>query len=452
MVRKLLLILVILLSATGVLLILTTTVIDRTPYKETGFYREMDRRLDSLYEATSQLPGTGSLRIGWSTVNITPSDPVPLAGYGNRRPKTSAGIHDSSFVRSVVFEMGGKKAALVTADLLIIHPEISRRVWKLLSPEWSAEEIYFTATHTHSGPGGWAPGIIGKLFAGPYDPKIADQLAEKIAVSIRLAAVNTTAGSLSFIEFSVDNLVTNRLAKEKGTIDPWLKVLQIQNKSGRGFISFFSAHTTCFGHEFRKLSGDYPAALITSLEQDSSIQFAAFGAGAVGSMGPNVARKNDLEEVQQMAAALHEQIALFDLLGSPPLPPAPLHTYQLRVPLRAPYFKVTKHLALRPYLFNQIGGTYQNHIRVMQIGSVLMIGMPCDFSGELAEPLYRVAREKGLHLIITSFNGEYMGYVIKDKWYDLPKYEAKTMSWYGPDTGSYFSEIITRIIDATGNN
>jgi hypothetical protein len=75
------------------------------------------------------------------------------------------------------------------------------------------------------------------------------------------------------------------------------------------------------------------------------------------------------------------------------------------------------------------------------------LGFPCDFSGELAVFLYEYAQKQGLNLIITSFNGGYIGYVPHDQWYDINKYETRTMTWYGHDTGDYLTEIAKRIID-----
>ena len=66
--------------------------------------------------------------------------------------------------------------------------------------------------------------------------------------------------------------------------------------------------------------------------------------------------------------------------------------------------------------------------------------------------LYEYAASKQLHLILTSFNGGYIGYVPKDKWYDLPKYETRSMSWYGFDNGAYFLEMIKMLIDEAHND
>jgi hypothetical protein len=71
--------------------------------------------------------------------------------------------------------------------------------------------------------------------------------------------------------------------------------------------------------------------------------------------------------------------------------------------------------------------------------------MPCDFSGEFMPILEKVALEKHRKLIITSFNGSYMGYLTPDQYYTLPHYETREMNWLGKK-GSYFTELIEQII------
>ena len=43
---------------------------------------------------------------------------------------------------------------------------------------------------------------------------------------------------------------------------------------------------------------------------------------------------------------------------------------------------------------------------------------------------------------ITSFNGDYIGYVILPRYYHLGGYEPRLMSFYGPCVPDYFEELI----------
>lgn len=422
------------------------TVVDRSPYQEQYFYQEMDQRLDSLSEHYKPNKDSSRLQVGWSTVNITPTSPVPLAGYGARDPKEMEGVMDSSYIRTLIFQRGKEKIALITADLLIVHPELRNMVYQRLPDHWTPDELYFTATHTHSGQGGWAPGLVGELFAGQFENALIEYLSSAMIKSIMLAEQSMAPGHLAVGELSADHLVRNRLVKDKGIIDPWFKALMIQKDSLKALFTSFSAHATCFGPDNHDLSGDYPAYFNELLEDDEQFGFTAFSAGAVGSMAANTGSDDSRTNAQTMAIQLKEQLDLLLMIGLSWQTDLTLDAFKLKLPLRSPYFKVSTDLALRPYLFNAAFGKYEHDVSVMILGKAIFVGLPCDFSGELAVLLYAQAREMGYQLFITSFNGGYAGYVIKDEWYDLKKYEARTMSWYGPDMGSYLSEIVSRIL------
>jgi hypothetical protein len=76
-----------------------------------------------------------------------------------------------------------------------------------------------------------------------------------------------------------------------------------------------------------------------------------------------------------------------------------------------------------------------------------MVGLPCDFSGELVADLTQYAQKKGFQLMITSFNGGYIGYITPDKYYQRDTYETLTMNWFGPSNGAYFQEMVRDLID-----
>jgi hypothetical protein len=42
----------------------------------------------------------------------------------------------------------------------------------------------------------------------------------------------------------------------------------------------------------------------------------------------------------------------------------------------------------------------------------------------------------------TSFNGDYIGYVIPLKYYHLNGYEPRTMSFFGPNVPDFFVDLI----------
>lgn len=70
------------------------------------------------------------------------------------------------------------------------------------------------------------------------------------------------------------------------------------------------------------------------------------------------------------------------------------------------------------------------------------ISTPCDFSGELALGIKDCLRARGADAAITSFNGDYVGYVIPARYYHMSGYEPRLMSFFGPNVPDYFDEMI----------
>jgi|TARA_B110000503_G_scaffold143711_1_gene247425 neutral ceramidase len=445
--------LVVLLSIIAVLTMATVTWVDRTPYIELDFYQKMTSELKDVRQDFPKWTGGDTLLIGWSQVNLTPYGLVPLAGYGNRKPKEMTAVHDSIFVNTVIFSNGTMKAALVTADLLIIHPEITNLLEeKLKTIDWQLSQVFLTATHSHSSMGGWAPGLVGNLIAGTYDQKYVQHIVDKMILSIQIAEATLNFGAMGYSELIVPSLVRNRLVGAEGLVDPSLKILGLKSGGQEGLHLVFSAHATCLGGTNHEMSRDYPGILVDELINQTNLTYAAYSAGAVASMGPN---SNDLRQFEGSNYLGHElsaQIALLQQFGLPYQNDLKLRSLRFPLFLRDPMVKISQHLALRPWIFNWAFGEYAAEISLLQLNDVLMIGLPCDFSGELAMELYEYAASKQLHLILTSFNGGYIGYVPKDKWYDLPKYETRSMSWYGFDNGAYFLEMIKMLIDEAHND
>jgi neutral ceramidase len=191
-----------LLLTSGLLIIFlssTLTRIDRTPYKALDFYKKSIHEINQLLTKNPSRSIGDTLLIGFARANLTPSESAPLAGYGNRRPKEMTSVHDSIYVNTTVINNGKNKIAIVSADLLIIPPEVTALLKeKLFNKGWSLPEIFLSATHTHSSLGGWAPGLVGNMIAGTYNAKYPEFIANQIVASIQMAEKRLNAGSWSF--------------------------------------------------------------------------------------------------------------------------------------------------------------------------------------------------------------------------------------------------------------
>lgn len=426
------------------LAVCTLTTVDRTPPEDQDHYTEMMNRLDSLslkIQPTTAEP----LSIGFSKVSITPDSTMALAGYGARDPKEFQDILDSVFVRTIVLKTSSRKAAILSADLLIIHPKMTQALHsKLEKIGWNKDEVFLTAIHSHSSIGQWAPGLVGGLFAGEYEEKVAGIIADRMVESLINASQQVASASFGYSSSLNPDLVHNRLVQEEGIEDPNLKNLIFDTEKGKILFSAFSAHATCLTTKSHSLSADFPGYFHQKIATDTSFIFSQYAAGPVGSMGPDTPTMGQVERTKYLGEELALSVSLPNSFSDSTV----VRTFRFPINLGKPQFKISTDIALRPYLFYYAFGDEKAEVSVLQLGTKLIIGMPCDFSGELAIPLYEYARQKGFELIITSFNGGYIGYITEDKWYDLKKYETLTMNWYGPGNGAYFSEVVQKIIDA----
>ena len=440
-----------LLLTSGLLIIFlssTLTRVDRTPYRALDFYKKSIHEINQLLTKNSSRSIGDTLLIGFARANLTPSELAPLAGYGNRRPKEMTRVHDSIYVSTTVINNGKNKIAIVSADLLIIPPEVTALLKeKLFNTGWSVPEVFLSATHTHSSLGGWAPGLVGNMIAGTYDAKYPEFIANQIIASIQMAEKRLNAGAWSFNELSIPTLISNRLVGTQGITDTSLKLIALKSGMQEGVHVFYGAHATCLSGENKQMSRDYPGVFSDWMVKNTPLDFAVYSAGAVASMGPETGPKQGFDRAQFMGEEMAKQVALIQQFGFPYENQLNLSFFRIPLFLRQPIVKISENWALRPWVFKWAFGHSPLEISMIQLNDLIMIGLPCDFSGELAVELYAYAKAKNLNLIISSFNGGYAGYVPDDKWYDLEKYEPRSMSWYGHDSGAYFVEIIKLLID-----
>lgn len=439
----------IMLSTFTILLILglaTITPVDRTHVHETGYYQKAVARLDSLLAAQSNTTGS-YFKAGWAKSNMTPSYPVPLSGYGDRKGALSIGVHDSVWVRGFVFDNGVNKTALITLDALLVPPSVTYELKKRLPEiDFSLENVFLSATHTHCSYGAWADSWIGNQFAGEFDQQVVDDISDAIISTIQKALYNVDHAKLGFSKYDAGELIHNRLVGEKGIIDPWFRLIKIQKESGEiGLITTFAAHATCLSGSEMRFSRDYPGTLVDSLETLPNVEFAAYCAGGVGSHRPASGGFGQFERMSWLASKLKSKISS-DYSLIPVYTELNMDAFQFDLPLREPHWRISTNWRLRPWIFNLLNEPTPHYISILKIGNIVLAGTPSDFSGELIPEIEYVSEPLGIDFIATSFNGGYVGYITKDKWYDLHEYETFIMNWFGPYNGAYFVEIIQRLI------
>ncbi|MBX2962552.1 MAG: neutral/alkaline non-lysosomal ceramidase N-terminal domain-containing protein [Cyclobacteriaceae bacterium] len=414
--------------------------------------RSIDRSKakQGMEETVASLPSAAkpisSFQVGYAKVNLTPSFPVATAGYGKRKGKLIEGIRDSIFVRAMVIHNGSERVAIVSADLLIIPPTVSAILEKeLVQIGFSLENTYLGATHSHNSIGHWGEGATTFLY-GSYEEEVVRFIVDKIKECVSAAARTTQPARINYGTVAIPQAVRNRLIKN-GPVDSLLRVMEVvaHNNSKQVLLSY-TAHATCLSASDLRLSRDYPGALVDSLEA-KGYSFAMFLAGAVGSHSCKIPEGEDC--ISWMASEVSSNLRLH-ANEFKPMRDSSLAFYRVSLLLPDPQPKLTGSLALRPWLFRYAFGEYPVYLNALALGEVLMIGTPCDYSGEFNNQLDQYASQYGLTTMITSFNGGYIGYVTPDKYFDENYHETRLMNWYGYGNGDYVTSSIKALIEHSG--
>lgn len=432
--------------------------VDHTSYLETDYFRQTLANIekqasDDHHTAPSTLyVGTGKASIIPQITGTTKQveqgifPGLPLGGYGARKGAPATGTLDPLHVKAVWLRRGDMEGAIVAMDMLTPPFEMidsfRREVVKRL--QLPPGRFYFGASHSHGGPGGWAHGLVGEAFAGPYEPGFNDWLMERVFESLESARESLQPATIAFDETAMPDWVHNRLVHEHGIEDPMLQSLFIQPESGPLItIGSFSAHATVMGSDSLQFCGDYPGHWTQAVESGTG-GFAMFLAGGVGSHSPSVQSKNH-EAAEEMGQALaHQTMRQWKSAVFERQPAFSMVEWDVHLP--EPHVRLGGNIRLRPWLSKKLLPIELSvSLPGLRLGNILLIGTPCDFSGELAAGLREHFQVRGFQSMITSFNGDYIGYVVPQKYYYLNAYESKIMSFYGPATAPYLTDMIRRL-------
>jgi hypothetical protein len=416
--------------------------VDRTPAEELGSYGTTMKTLEELNFAEQVVKPVKGFSVGYSKVNLTPDHKTATAGYGNRRGKLFTSVHDSIYVRTIVIDNGANRAAIVSADLLIIPPRVTEQLEsKLQTIGFSLNNTFLGATHTHNSIGNWADGATQFLY-GDYDDSIVDFIADKIVESIRAASANLLPSKLRTRWVAAPEEVSNRLI-DGGPEDSLMRSVEfVRNDSSKLVLLSYTAHATCLYSRDMELSRDYPGVLVDALEK-KEYAFAMFMAGAVGSQKAS-APTMGWDCVAHVGSQLAEKYRAAEETLS--VKDSTIAMVRIRLSLSDPQVKVTPDWKVRSWLFRKSFGEFPVYLTGLRVGDVVFLGTPCDFSGELNLRLDSTANKLGLKSFVTSFNGGYMGYVTPAKYYDVKHYETQLMNWYAPGTGEYVEQCLEKLM------
>jgi hypothetical protein len=213
----------------------------------------------------------------------------------------------------------------------------------------------------------------------------------------------------------------------------------------KAVIGSFSAHPTTLGYSNMEISADYPGYWQRKIETTSA-DLAVFFAGSVGSQGPVVENK-DFHKTQMIGEALADSLNRH-LLKTNLTNEITFSSISLKIQLPRYNMRLTSKINLSTLLTNKLMPFPENvYLQAFRIGKMIWITTPADFSGEYALQIKNSLAVKGFSANVSSFNGNYIGYIIPGRYFYLDKYESKTMGLFGPNMGDYTMDLIRQITE-----
>jgi len=297
--------------------------------------------------------GQQSFLIGSGLHDITgPAAEVGMMGYVELKQQT-AGIHQRLRSRAFVIASpcNGKRVVFVSADLGMVFQgvkqQVVRRLKATFGPLYSDENVLLSATHTHSGPGGYSHYALYNLSTFGFEPKNFEAIVQGIYQSIvraheHLAPGRITLAAGDLLEASRNrSLEAYRLnppeerARYAYDTDKRMTLLRFTKDSGAevGLINWFAVHATSMGQAHQYISGDNKGYASYLFEKSRGTRYdatgdtfvAAFAQSNEGDVTPNIfggedgGGRDDFESTELSGRKQYERAASLYASATTPL-------------------------------------------------------------------------------------------------------------------------------------
>jgi hypothetical protein len=383
--------------------------------------------------------GQAQFRAGAARREITPTEPVPMWGYGDRHDALSTGILDPLHADALVLECAGKKLAIVSLDLGRAPTERSlQNIRKRIKEEAGIEFSFIAGSHTHHGPVLELSDEPGK-GKGKFDAALRyyPVLEENIVAAIVEANSKLTAARMATGTVQLQGFNRNRQTRiEPKPVDRELAVLRIDDKSGQSvaIVVNFTGHPTTIPSSVLKFSADYVGAMKSEVTSRTGAA-TLFMQGAAGDQsvlpddphkGYEAFGKALGDEVVKLASGLEPK----DVANPSLEVKEDRFRFSSRIDLSNPMVLAAYQKAFFPELIPNFVDEYADGVRprltvALLNGDVAVVGVSGEFFANHALRLKARARVK--QLFFFGYSNGYHQY--------FPTIEAVAEGGYGADQG-----------------
>lgn len=379
-----------------------------------------------------------SLMAGTAKVNITPTTPIPMSGYGGRKDPFK-GVHDDIFARVIAFSDGKNKAVLISLETV----GISNVFWKDFTVELEKkmgikkEFVLLSAVHNHNGP-------VTNVYNESTSPEALayiEELKGKIISATREAINKMVPVSIGVGKGECRMNINRRAQNGKGEItlgmnpygpcDHEVGVIRVDDTSGKpvSLIINWPCHAVVLGPKNYLITGDWPGAASAYVEKSVGGNFIApITIGASGDInsiyGPHIDFENN-------NAYAYGKDAIGEDLGKESLRVAKVLKTFYNATISASQRVISlpaKEKEKEPGNLQQPNSTENDSLKVrltvVKIGNIVLTGV----SGEVFNEISVKMRNQSPYantFMVTHCNGS-SGYLVTDSAYAEGGYEVSS--------------------------
>lgn len=235
------------------------------------------------------------LQLGTAREIITPEVGSQLYGYAPDVFSTS--VEDDLTATAFYFKQGETEALMISTTVCSFRNKLAQSILALIEEKYGIpkENIFLSATHTHSG-----PNLTGNAGWGDIDQKYRDEIfVPSILSVVKKAKENTQPVTMSFARGKSDVGINRRQLSQKGNqvflgqnpwgpYNPYMTVLTFNGESGRcvANIIHYGCHGTSAGAN-TEITRDWSGHMTDALEAVSG-GITAFFNGPEGDIGPRL--------------------------------------------------------------------------------------------------------------------------------------------------------------------
>lgn len=397
--------------------------------------------------------GEQTWRAGVARVNITPKQPLWMAGYAVRT-RPAEGTRLNLWAKALVLEDAtGNKAVLITTDLLGLPEEVSENIRERLKIKFglSKAQVLLNSSHTHSGP------VLGSALSDIYPLDAAERQKviqytrqlENQLVNLVGEAFKTIEPALVYAQNGVTRFQVNRRSNQEATLlqqtelkgpnDYAVPVIKVVSTKGKlKAVAFgYACHPTVLNDY--KWSGDYPGYAQEELEKNYPGVTALFFQGAGAEQNPLPRRTEALARQygRELASAVNR--VLEEVM--PALSPTLKVAYsEINLPLAKPPTQAAlqqiandstvaynQRWAVRMLAELRQGKpfrtAYPYPLQVWKLGDQILLGLGGEVVTEYA---IRLKKIYGLQTFVLGYTNDVMAYIPSAKILQEGGYEGAT--------------------------